>query len=81
MIRLFTFVAVLVLVGACLVEESHARRTWSRGGRYSFGGARPVSGYGSNIHRNFILKQEAKRASQGLRVRNRGNIIWYRGSR
>ena len=27
-----------------------------------------------NIHRNFILKQEARRAAQGKRVRNRGNI-------
>ena len=71
---------IAVLTCFCIVDSSEARTyrtTWRRG--YStFGGARPATGYGSNIHRNFILKQEARRASQGKRVRNRGNILWYR---
>lgn len=40
--------------------------------------ARPVTGYGANLHRRFVLKQELKRAQNGLPVRNRGNILWYR---
>lgn len=70
---------VFVFGSFFLAESAEARpyRTWRRS-NYSFGGARPATGYGSNIHRNFILKQEARRASQGKRVRNRGNILWYR---
>ncbi len=78
MIRYAGIFAVALFV--CLVfspEDAEARRYRSyRGGK--FGSARPATGYGSNIHRNFVLKQEARRASQGKRVRNRGNILWYR---
>ena len=77
----FTKAVALAVVFAslCFVDSVEARRF--RRAYYrtpSFGGARPATGYGSNIHRNFILKQEARRAMQGKRVRNRGNILWYR---
>ena len=69
--------AVLCTCLLLVPEEAEARRYRNyRVGKY--GNARPATGYGANIHRNFILKQEARRASQGKRVRNRGNIIWYR---
>lgn len=74
-----TIALVLVLTSVCFVDTVDARRyrrTFRRSS--SFNGARPVTGYGSNIHRNFILKREARRATQGNRVRNRGNILWYR---
>ena len=77
----FTGAIALVVVFASLcfvdtVEARRYRRVYYR--TTSFGNARPATGYGANIHRNFILKQEARRASQGKRVRNRGNILWYR---
>ena len=77
------WLAVLIVASGSLLlaDSAEARRyrsSYSRYSRTSFGGARPATGYGSNIHRNFILKQEARRASQGYPVRNRGNILWYR---
>ena len=77
--RKIAFGLLFALGSFFLVESAEARpyRSWRRS-NYSFGGARPATGYGSNIHRNFILKQEARRASQGKRVRNRGNILWFR---
>lgn len=40
---------------------------------------RPVSGYGSNLHRNFTIRQEQLRSQRtGLPPRNRGNIRWFR---
>lgn len=35
-----------------------------------------VSGLGSNLHRRFVLKQAAQRASRGQAVRNRA-IVWF----
>ena len=73
------FALFVVLASLCFVDTVEARRYRRVYYRTpSFGGARPVTGYGANIHRNFILKQEARRARQGKRVRNRGNIRWYR---
>lgn len=70
---------VVVLTSLCFVDSVEARRYRRVYYRTpSFGGARPATGYGANIHRNFILKQEARRAMKGNRVRNRGNILWYR---
>ena len=68
-------VALAILCFVDNVEARHYRRAYRAS---SFGGARPATGYGANIHRNFILKQEARRVSQGRRVRNRGNVLWYR---
>ena len=43
---------------------------------------RPVSGYGSNFHRNFVIRQEQQRyARTGLPPRTRGNIYWGRWGR
>lgn len=70
---------VVVLASSSFVDSVEARRYRKSYYRSSsFGDARPVTGYGSNIHRNFILKQESRRAAQGKRVRNRGNVLWYR---
>lgn len=41
--------------------------------------ARPVTGYGTNLHRNFVIRQEQQRsAATGLPPRTRGNIYWAR---
>ena len=41
--------------------------------------ARPVTGYGTNLHRNFVIRQEQLRTQRtGLPPRNRGNILWAR---
>ena len=40
---------------------------------------RPVSGYGSNLHRNFTIRQEQLRSQRtGLPPRRRGNVRWFR---
>ena len=40
--------------------------------------ARPVGGYGSNLHRNFVIKQEQLRSAKtGQPPRWRGNVRWY----
>ena len=40
---------------------------------------RPTTGYGSNLHRNFTIRQEQLRSQRtGLPPRNRGNIRWAR---
>lgn len=66
---------LLILIGWFVVETGTADAGWRRRSWRSRG-ARPVTGYGSNIHRNFVLKQEQRRASQGRSVRYRGNIRW-----
>ena len=78
------FIGIVALAFAlsslCFVDSVEARvhhkTVYLRHSR--FVGARPATGYGANIHRTFILKQEARRALNGKRVRNRGNILWYR---
>lgn len=76
----FLSLAVLAIALCIISTESAKARRYQRVviRTSSFGRARPVTGYGANIHRNFILKQEARRVQQGKRVRNRGNIAWYR---
>ena len=40
---------------------------------------RPVTGYGANFHRNFVIRQEQLRTQRtGLPPRSRGNILWAR---
>ena len=40
---------------------------------------RPVTGYGTNLHRNFVIRQEQLRTQRtGLPPRTRGNILWAR---
>ena len=40
---------------------------------------RPVGGKGSNLHRNFTIRQEQLRSQRtGLPPRNRGNVRWIR---
>ena len=80
----FLVLCIAMVITFSFLSEADAARYRFRSARSSysttarFGGARPVTGYGSNIHRNAILRQEAKRASRGYPVRRRGNIIWYR---
>ena len=46
---------------------------------YSARRPRPATGYGSNLHRNFIIRQEQQRWQRtGLPPRNRGNVLWAR---
>lgn len=73
MLRIATL--LLVLSGVILVDTAEARRNRSYRSR---GAARPVTGYGANLHRTFVLKQELRRQRSGKPVRNRGNILWYR---
>ena len=41
--------------------------------------ARPVTGYGANFHRNFVIRQEQLRTQRtGLPPQSRGNILWAR---
>ncbi|MDB4766930.1 hypothetical protein OAG71_04500 [bacterium] len=41
--------------------------------------ARPVTGYGTNLHRNFTIRQEQLRTQRtGLPPHSRGNILWAR---
>jgi hypothetical protein len=43
----------------------------------SYSSARPVSGYGANLHRNFVIRQELQRSARtGQPPRRRGNIYW-----
>ena len=40
---------------------------------------RPVTGYGSNLHRNFVIRQQQQKAAiTGVPPRTRGNILWAR---
>ena len=73
---LFLVAILAILCFADAVAARGFRRAYFRSP--SIRTARPATGYGANLHRNFILKQEAKRALHGKRVRNRGNILWYR---
>ena len=39
----------------------------------------PAYGYGSNLHRNFVIRQaQQKAAATGIQPTNRGNIVWAR---
>ena len=39
----------------------------------------PVTGYGSNLHRNYVIRREQQRALiTGIPPKNRGNILWAR---
>jgi hypothetical protein len=69
----------LVLLGGVLLVVDYAE-AWGKRRHtvHRSSGARPVTGYGSNLHRRFVLKRELKRARQGKPVRSRGNIRWNR---
>lgn len=38
----------------------------------------PVTGYGSNLHRNFMIRQQQQRSQAGGSLIQRGNILWRR---
>ncbi len=39
----------------------------------------PVTGYGSNLHRNYMIRRaQQKAAATGIQPRNTGNIYWGR---
>jgi len=41
--------------------------------------ATPVTGYGSNLHRNYMIRRAQKQAAiTGIPPRNTGNIYWAR---
>lgn len=77
-------ILLLTLSGIVLVDTAEARwfrrshATHARHHHHRSQLPRPVTGYGANLHRNFILKQELRRARAGHPVRSRGNILWYR---
>ena len=40
---------------------------------------RPITGYGSNTHRNFVIRQQQLRSIKtGIQPRTRGNVLWAR---
>lgn len=76
-------IVMAVLLTTSLVDTAEARRyrrSYRNQARHSTSRSlpRPVTGYGANLHRNFVLKQELRRARSGKPVRNRANIRWYR---
>jgi len=38
----------------------------------------PLTGYGSNLHRRFVIRQQQQRSQAGGSLINRGNILWRR---
>jgi len=38
----------------------------------------PVTGYGANLHRNFIIRQQQQRSEAGGSLIYRGNVLWRR---
>jgi hypothetical protein len=38
----------------------------------------PRTGYGSNLHRNFVIRQQQQRSQTGGSLIYRGNILWRR---
>jgi hypothetical protein len=54
----------------------------TRSYNYSRSSARtpvPVTGYGANIHRNYMIRRAQKKAAAtGIPPRNTGNILWAR---
>lgn len=38
----------------------------------------PRTGYGSNFHRNFVIRQQQQRSQAGGSLIYRGNILWSR---
>jgi len=79
------FVLALLVLGSFVCVAENAEAGWFRRTRVmktqprgKVSSARPVTGYGANLHRRFVLKQELQRAERGQRVRYRGNIRWYR---
>ncbi|MEM9587846.1 MAG: hypothetical protein AAGA03_11255 [Planctomycetota bacterium] len=72
-----TALAVCFSLGMALpTDAAWYRKTYKRS--YTRSTPRPATGYGANLHRTFVLKQELRRAKQGKTVRNRGNILWRR---
>ena len=58
-------------------RSSYSQSRYSRGYQ-STRTARPVGGYGTNLHRNFVIKQEQIRSAKtGQPPRWRGNVRWY----
>jgi len=37
---------------------------------------KPVTGYGANLHRNFVIRQQQQRSAAGGSLIYRGNILW-----
>jgi len=37
---------------------------------------KPVTGYGANLHRNFVIRQQQQRSRAGGSLIYRGNILW-----
>ena len=36
----------------------------------------PLTGYGSNFHRNFTIRQQQQRVQAGKPLQNRNNVLW-----
>jgi hypothetical protein len=78
MSQLNRFVLLAILVSLLILVNESTAAGARYGSHHRHGTARPVTGYGANLHRRFVLKQELNRAKLGQPVRNRGNILWYR---
>ena len=80
MLLRFTLITLLSSSTLLSLADLADGRSYRRHRRpaYAYSGARPVTGYGANLHRRFVLKQELKRAASGKSVRYRGNILWSR---
>lgn len=37
---------------------------------------KPVTGYGANFHRNFVIRQQQQRSKAGGSLIYRGNVLW-----
>ena len=46
-----------------------------RSSNRSYRSVEPVTGYGSNLHRNFTIRQQQQRAQAGLPLINRNNVL------
>ena len=92
-LTLTLIVAATVLIGASMeshaadgfwrssrFNSSRYRSTpsWHSTPSFSTNRAVPVTGYGSNLHRNFVIRQQQQRSQAGGSLINRGNILWRR---
>ena len=71
------FLWLLLLGGICAVPEADASLSHRRP-TATYTHTAPVTGYGANFHRRFVLKQELRKGTAGQRRGFRGNVRWYR---
>ena len=92
-IALTVFVLTTILVGTSMESQAQlfwrSRANASRLNSNSFRTGQviqktnkrlpqPVTGYGANFHRNFVIRQQQQRSAAGGSLIYRGNILWDR---